>query len=94
LTLDKKIQTFLEDTMTTVDAKYKPKNMMAVVADPKTGEILAISQRPSFNPADRSTITGNSSSIWQDLPVEYAYEPGSVMKIISLASAIDTNAYN
>lgn len=94
LTLDKKIQTFLEDTMTTVDAKYNPKNMMAVVADPKTGEILAISQRPSFNPADRSTITGNSSSIWQDLPVEYAYEPGSVMKIISLASAIDSNVYN
>ncbi|MCB2588400.1 penicillin-binding protein, partial [Listeria monocytogenes] len=30
LTLDNKIQTFLEDTMTTVDAKYKPKNMMAV----------------------------------------------------------------
>lgn len=94
LTLDKKIQTFLEDTMTTVNAKYKPKNMMAVVMNPKTGEILAMSQRPSFNPTTRAGLSSENAGVWQDLPVEYAYEPGSVMKIFSLASAIDAGVYN
>ncbi|WP_088809571.1 MULTISPECIES: penicillin-binding protein [Listeria] len=94
LTIDKKIQTFLEDTMTTVNAKYKPKNMMAVVMNPKTGEILAMSQRPSFNPSTKEGLSTENAGVWQDLPVEYAYEPGSVMKIFSLASAIDTGVYN
>lgn len=94
LTIDKKIQTFLEDTMNSVYKKYHPKNMMAVVANPKTGEILAMSQRPTFNLSTKSGLSSKNSSVWQDLPVEYAYEPGSVMKIFSLASAIDANVYN
>ncbi len=94
LTIDKKIQTFLEDTMTAANAKYQPANMMAVVMNPKTGEILALSQRPSFNPADRSGLNNSSAGVWQDLPVESAYEPGSVMKIFSLASAISLGVYN
>ncbi|WP_099222352.1 penicillin-binding protein [Listeria costaricensis] len=94
LTIDKKIQTFLEDTMSTVQETYNPKNMMAVVMNPKTGEILAMSQRPSFNPEDRSGLDSSSDGIWQDLPVEYAYEPGSVMKIFTLASAIDSGVYD
>ncbi|MBC1306516.1 penicillin-binding protein [Listeria booriae] len=90
LTLDKKIQTFLEDTLNTVDAKYNPKNMMAVVMNPKTGEILAMSQRDTFNPTTKEGL----SKEWANLPVETTYEPGSVMKIFSLASAIDLGVYN
>ncbi|MBC6315003.1 penicillin-binding protein [Listeria grandensis] len=90
LTLDKKIQTFLEDTLNTVDAKYNPKNMMAVVMNPKTGEILAMSQRDTFNPTTKEGLTKE----WANLPVETTYEPGSVMKVFSLASAIDLGVYN
>lgn len=90
LTLDKKIQTFLEDTLNTVDAKYNPKNMMAVVMNPKTGEILAMSQRDTFNPTTKEGLTDQ----WANLPVEITYEPGSVMKIFSLASAIDLGVYH
>ncbi|EUJ28435.1 penicillin-binding protein [Listeria cornellensis] len=90
LTLDKKIQTFLEDTLNTVDAKYNPKNMMAVVMNPKTGEILAMSQRDTFNPTTKEGLTNQ----WANLPVEITYEPGSVMKIFSLASAIDLGVYH
>ena len=50
LTLDKKIQSFLEDTMNKVNDEYNPAKMIAIVANPKTGEILAMSQRPSFDP--------------------------------------------
>src|SRR5690606_13712840 len=40
LTIDQKIQTFLEDAMTTVQEEYEPTQMIAVVMNPKTGEIL------------------------------------------------------
>ena len=50
LTIDQKIQTFLEDSMTTVRKEYNPKKIMAAVVDPKTGKVLAMGQRPSFNP--------------------------------------------
>lgn len=47
LTIDQKIQTFLEDSMTKVAQKYNPKKIMAAVVDPKTGKVLAMGQRPS-----------------------------------------------
>ena len=50
LTIDKTIQNFLEDAMSRVNSKYNPQSMIGVVANPKTGEILAMSQRPTFNP--------------------------------------------
>ncbi|HEY2421467.1 MAG TPA: penicillin-binding protein, partial [Neobacillus sp.] len=53
LSTDKKIQTFLEDAMNKVAQEYKPQKIIAIVADPKTGEILAMGQRPSFHPKTR-----------------------------------------
>lgn len=90
LTLDKKIQSFLEDTMKKVDAQYNPKKMIAIVANPKTGEILAMSQRPTFNP---STKEGLADS-WHNEAIESSYEPGSTMKIFTLAAAIEEGVFN
>lgn len=56
LTIDKSIQTFLEDAMNKVVAEYKPQKMIAIVADPKTGEILAMGQRPTFHPKTREGL--------------------------------------
>ncbi len=53
LTIDQKIQTLLEDTLTQVDEKYNPKKVSAIVMNPKTGEIVAMSNRPSYDPNDR-----------------------------------------
>ncbi|MED3552289.1 penicillin-binding protein [Cytobacillus praedii] len=90
LTLDKKIQTFLEDSMSKVDEKYKPEKMIAIVADPKTGEILAMSQRPSFHPKTKEGI----SKTWHNEAVENSFEPGSTMKIFTLAAAIEEGVFN
>ena len=56
LTIDQKIQTLLEDVLSQVDEQYKPERITAVVMHAKTGEILAMSNRPSYNPnnPDRS----------------------------------------
>ncbi|MGG3888927.1 penicillin-binding protein [Metabacillus fastidiosus] len=88
LTIDQKIQTFLEDSMNEVVKQYKPEKVIAVVADPKTGQILAMGQRPSFDPNKR-----NINYYYNDV-VSYPFEPGSTMKIFTLAAAIEEGVYN
>ena len=90
LTLDKKIQSVLEDTMSKVVEEYNPKKIIAIVANPKTGEILAMSQRPSFNP---TTLEGIGDT-WHNEAIETSYEPGSTMKIFTLAAAVEEGAFN
>lgn len=90
LTIDKKIQTFLEDAMNKVDEQYKPKRIMAVVADPKTGKILAMGQRPTYHPTTREGIDQS----WHNEIIETSFEPGSTMKIFALATAIEKNVFN
>ncbi|PWW27475.1 penicillin-binding protein 2B [Cytobacillus oceanisediminis] len=90
LTIDKKIQTFLEDSMNKVDKEYKPKKMVAVVADAKTGDILAMGQRPSFHPKTKEGI----EETWHNEVIENSYEPGSTMKIFTLAAAIEEGVFN
>lgn len=90
LTLDKKIQTLLEDAMNKVDEQYDPAKMVAVVADPKTGEILAMAQRPTFHPTTREGI----SDTWHNEVIENSFEPGSTMKIFTLAAAVQEGVFN
>ncbi|MCZ0755533.1 penicillin-binding protein [Anoxybacillus sp. J5B_2022] len=88
LTIDQKIQTFLEDTMNQVEKQYQPKKIIAIVANPKTGEILAMSTRPSFDPNKRNITNYLNDAI------SYPYEPGSTMKMFTLAAAINEGVYN
>lgn len=87
LTLDQKIQAFMEDAMNEAVKEYNPKKVMAVAADPKTGKILAMSQRPSFNPNTRD-INNYTNDI-----VGYPIEPGSTMKMYTVAAAIEAGVY-
>ncbi|WHZ04750.1 penicillin-binding protein [Neobacillus sp. YX16] len=90
LTIDKKIQTFLEDAMNKVVEEYNPKKIIAIVADPKTGEILAMGQRPSFHPKTKEGINNS----WHNEAIESSFEPGSTMKIFTLAAAIEEKKFN
>ena len=80
LTLDKTIQNFLEDALTKVYDKYSPESMIGIVANPKTGEILAMSQRPTFDPMTREGLDAS----WLNEAVEDVIEPGSTMKTLLL----------
>ncbi|MRX70815.1 PASTA domain-containing protein [Bacillus lacus] len=88
LTIDQKIQAFLEDGLNSAMEEYQPQKIIAVVADPKTGEILGMGQRPSFNPNTRDISNYYNDSI------TYRFEPGSTMKIFTLAAAIEEGVYN
>ncbi|WP_262316762.1 penicillin-binding protein [Lacticaseibacillus parakribbianus] len=87
-TLDASLQSYLETLMTKVATAYRPKVLNAVLMNAKTGEILAASSRPTFDPSTREGLT-----TWRNALVEDVYEPGSVMKIVTLASAIDAGTY-
>lgn len=90
LTLDKTIQSFLDDAMTRVNTKYNPQSMVAVIANPKTGEILAMSQRPTFNPDTRIGLDSN----WLNDVTENIIEPGSTLKTFTIAAAVDSGNWH
>ncbi|WP_332690024.1 penicillin-binding transpeptidase domain-containing protein [Halalkalibacter lacteus] len=89
LTLDSNIQTALEQVMTQVEEEYNPEKMIAIVADPKTGEILGMSNRPSFNPNQYEQITN-----YLNYAISDRFEPGSTMKMFTVAAAIEEGVYS
>ncbi|HET7628795.1 MAG TPA: penicillin-binding transpeptidase domain-containing protein [Bacillales bacterium] len=88
LTIDSHIQTFLETALSKAEEQYHPKRMMGVVIDPNTGKILAMANRPTFNPNTRKL-----SDYTNDI-ISSRFEPGSVMKIFTLAAAVDAGVYD
>jgi cell division protein FtsI/penicillin-binding protein 2 len=88
LTISEQVQAILEEELDAAFAKWQPDYIYAAIADPKTGNILALAQRPSFNPNDRSTF---KPGVFQVKIAEDAYEPGSVVKPFSIGKALDWN---
>lgn len=88
-TIDSRIQSYLETLMDSVFKENKPENLTANLMDAKTGEIIAMAQRPTYNPENLDSIND-----WQNLLVEDNYEPGSTMKILTTAAAIDQGIFN
>ncbi|MFC6206097.1 penicillin-binding transpeptidase domain-containing protein [Levilactobacillus tongjiangensis] len=89
-TLDTRLQTLLETEMSSVQGQIKANSMNAVLMNAKTGAILAATQRPTFNASTKEGL----NQIWRNTLVQDAYEPGSTMKIFTLASSIDSGHYN
>lgn len=90
LTLDSRLQTYLETLMTEVYKKYEPTSMTVMLVEPETGEIVAASQRPTFNLETKEGI----DDMWQNLLVEKAYEPGSTIKVLTVAAAIEEGVFD
>ncbi|WP_339215431.1 penicillin-binding protein [Ornithinibacillus sp. FSL M8-0202] len=88
LTIDQKIQTLLEDVLSQVDEKYAPERMTAIVMNPKTGEIIAMSNRPSYNPNNPANVKN-----WYNDAISTPFEPGSTIKMFTWAAAIESGVY-
>ena len=89
LTIDYNIQVALERELDNVISKYSPDQALGIAVDPNTGEILAMSSRPNFNPSEYKKYT--TEIINRNLPIWMTYEPGSTFKIITLATALEEN---
>lgn len=87
LTIDETIQYFAERELDKVVSTYNPKLAVAIVMDPGSGEILAMANRPTFNPNNWTEVP---KEIWDRNPaIWYNYEPGSTFKIITASSALE-----
>lgn len=92
-TLDSRLQRYLETLMDQVNEEYQPEELTAVLMKAKTGEILAMGQRPTFNPETMEGLTGEDA-IWRNFLVQDSYEPGSTMKVFTTAAAIEEGEFN
>ena len=90
-TLSSPLQSFMETQMDAFLQKVKGKYMTATLVSAKTGEILATTQRPTFNADTKEGIT--EDFVWRDILYQSNYEPGSGMKVMTLASSIDNNTF-
>ncbi|KRQ86589.1 Stage V sporulation protein D [Caloramator mitchellensis] len=89
LTIDEYIQYYTEKAIEKGLQEYKAKQITAIVMDPKTGEILAMANKPDYDP--NTPVKGDvqeSVKSWKNRAVNDSFEPGSVLKILTAAAAI------
>ena len=90
LTIDETIQYFVERELDKIVDTYRPVNAVIIVMDPKTGEILALGNRPAFEPGDWEDFP---RKVWDRNPALWQlYEPGSTFKIVTAAAALAEGA--
>ncbi len=105
LTIDMRIQSIVEEELDRALRDYKSPRGCIIVMNPKTGDILAMASRPSFdlNSKDLITATGrsprnntlgvNGAALTGEMnyATQTRYEPGSTFKVIAMAAALDQN---
>ncbi|GAB2907040.1 penicillin-binding protein 2 [Paraburkholderia jirisanensis] len=86
LSIDSKIQYIAYTNLKAAVQKFKAKAGAAMVVDVRTGEVLALVNYPTYNPNDRSHLTGEQlrNRILTDV-----FEPGSIMKPFTVSLALD-----
>ncbi|MEN6584088.1 MAG: penicillin-binding protein 2 [Armatimonadota bacterium] len=86
LTIDMTIQHITEQALAELAEKYHPRSACAVVMDPRTGEILAIANYPTYDP---NNARKTKSALWRNRAVADLYEPGSTLKTVTAAAALN-----
>ena len=87
LTIDINIQKSLEREMNNINDMFSPDMALAIVVDPKSGEILGMSSSPDFDPNNYKEY--NIETLNRNLPIWASYEPGSTFKVVTMASAVE-----
>lgn len=87
LSIDSKVQFFAYQRVRDAVAEHGAKAGSVVVLDTVTGEVLALANYPSFNPADRQNLSGAQL---RNRALTDVFEPGSTMKPFIAALALDT----
>lgn len=86
LTIDRAIQYIVEDRLRQAVQRYGAKDGTVIVADPKTGKILAMATYPTYNP---SLFAEFDQSKYKNPAAAETYEPGSTFKTVVMASALN-----
>jgi cell division protein FtsI (penicillin-binding protein 3) len=91
LTIDKNIQYIAEKELEQAIHDTQAIAGTVIVENPHTGEILALANRPTFNPNSRKQITPGALT---NRAVSYAYEPGSTFKLVTISAALEEKVTN
>ena len=86
LTIDQLIQYRTEQALSEAVARTHAKSGSAIVMDPRTGEILALANAPTFNPNQPGADPPEARANWA---LQNIYEPGSTFKIVAYSAAIE-----
>jgi stage V sporulation protein D (sporulation-specific penicillin-binding protein) len=86
LTLDSDLQHTVQQSLAAACTKSQAEGGTAIVLDPKTGDILALANYPTYNVNDRS---GTAVAARMNRAVAAPYEPGSTLKVITAAAALE-----
>lgn len=87
LTIDLHLQEILEREFDNAVAKYSPDQMIGLIMDPNTGEILAMASRPTYEPENYQDYDQEIYN--RNLPIWSTYEPGSTFKIVTFSAALE-----
>ena len=87
LTNDLHLQEILEREFDNAVAKYDPDQMIGIIMDPNTGEILAMASRPTYDPENYQDY--DQEIFNRNLPIWSTYEPGSTFKIVTFSAALE-----
>ena len=86
LTIDVTIQHIAEQALAKMAETYKPTSASAIVMDPKTGEILALANYPTYDPNKARSV---KPGMWRNRAVADLYEPGSTLKCVTIAAGLN-----
>jgi stage V sporulation protein D (sporulation-specific penicillin-binding protein) len=87
LTIDLRMQEIVERELMQAMEKYDATQALAIVMNPKTGELLSLASAPTFHPSEYQNV---EPSIYnRNLPVWMTFEPGSTFKILTLAAGLE-----
>nr|WP_156939889.1 stage V sporulation protein D [Clostridium lundense] len=94
LTIDEMIQHFCEKAADQALSDNKAKAVSIIAMDPNSGEILAMVNKPDYNPNDpwvKGKTSDELQAMWRNRAVNDTFEPGSIFKVITAASAMEEN---
>ena len=86
LTIDSSIQAICEEELARAAEKFNPVAAVAVVLEPRTGDVLAMSAWPSYDP---NAFNHYDASVRRNRAVTDAFEPGSVFKPFTAAAVLE-----
>ena len=86
LTLDNNIQYGVEQALKEVVETFQAVSAWSIVQEVKTGAILAMATCPDFHPENYTDV---SMEVWRNHAVSVVYEPGSIMKAMTVAAALN-----
>jgi cell division protein FtsI (penicillin-binding protein 3) len=89
LTLDATLQYIAEQEIDAAWRRTRSKAALALMMDPRTGEILALASRPTYNPNSFATATDDDR---RNRAITDPFEPGSTFKVILAAAALEEGA--